>query len=820
LAADSQFWCVLRNLKVFQRGAVADESNERVNMKIRTFAWTGILLLGLLTISSGQERRMGEQYNQEPAGKTEEDFTIRIGVEEVRLDVVVLDKKGHQITNLTAKDFEIYQDDVPMEVSACNYITDQADASQQPSVSPKASKIAPPVSNLLLVREKVRRVIAFVVDDLSMGFESMQYARTALKKYVENEMQPGDLVAILRTSRGASALQMFFSDKKQLLAMIETVRWGKNVGWDLDPENMYMIFDGQLSTLRYCIRALKDMPGRKALILMTSQSTLQTNWTDGVQNPNTVSYDQMYANSYNKMADDALRSGVVIHTMDMKGLEAPFPDAPSDASLNTNDQSMGGGQMGGYGQMGGGQMGGGQMGGRGMTGGQMGGYGQMGGGQMGGGQMGGGQMGGGQMGGGQMGNFGRGPTYGQMGGRSTMSSISQQKIERKNPLSLKTGGLFLSDRNFAGIEEVNDALKGYYLLSYVPPSTTFKANRQNIYHRTKVKVKSSGAQVHTRDGFYGMTSSPTDAAEASDPLHNAIFSPFLHSDLKVNLASGYVEDAKAGFLVRSWLHLNLNELNMTKSQKDGKVGYDVKLETVSVTSDITGSMHDSSLVHYEFRIPENSLADAQKHGMRFSLTLPVRKPGPYYLRVAVKDEISGKIGSAYQFVEIPNLSSGNLALSNLFLINRDEDAALILSGLSQKDSLNWLVPNTKKDSGKSPAVRNYHPGESFEYMSIVYNAKRETDKMPELESQYILYKDGQPLVKSEPQPVDLKGVTNLNEIPIKGKMVLEDTLQEGDYVLQLLVRDKRVSTRKSLVTQALDFNMEKPQGIPVRTNTF
>jgi VWFA-related protein len=787
------------------------KATKKSSIGLRFFAWAAALLLGLLTFSSGQERWMGPQSGQDPEGKSEKDFSIKIAVEEVRMDVVVLDKRGHQIKGLIAKDFEIFQDDVPMEVSSCTYVTDQSNASQQPAVSPKASKIVAPISNNIpLSRDKVRRVIAFVIDDLSMSFESMQYARTALKKFVENQMQPGDLIALLRTSRGNSALQMFMADKKLLLALIETVRWGKNVGFDLDPENLYSIFDGQISTIRYCIRALKDMPGRKALILMTSQSTLQTNWTDGVQNSNTVSYDQMYFNSYNKIADDALRAGVVIHTLDMRGLEAPFPDAPTDAMLGQSDPMMSGGngQMGGYGQMGG------QMGGRGIQGGQMGGRGIQGG------QMGGQAGGFGQTGGfGQMDSFGRGPSYNQMGGRGTFSALSQRNIERKNPLSGKTGGLFLSDKNFAGIDDVNDALKGYYLISYIPPSTTFKANRQNIYHRIRVRVKESGAQVHTRDGFYGMATPAAETAEAENPLRNALFSPFRFSDLKVSLASGYIEDPKAGYLVRSWLHLNLNELNMIKSRKEGgESGYSVKLNIYLVTNDITGAIRDASMMPFEFRIPEKNLPDAQKYGMRFSLALPVKKSGAYYIRVAVRDEISGKIGSAYQFVEIPDLGKGNLALSNLFLFNRNEDAAWIQSGAPQKETQNWLVPNTKRDAGKSPALRSYHPGESFEYMSIVYNAKRETGRMPDLESQFILFKDGQEILKGAPQPVDLKGISDLKEIPIKGTMVLENTMQEGDYVLQLLIRDKLAGGKKSLVSQASDFRIEEPEEKAVRAN--
>ena len=44
-----------------------------------------------------------------PVSAQEKDFRIQVSVEEVRLDAVVLDKRGNQITNLTAKDFRIFQ---------------------------------------------------------------------------------------------------------------------------------------------------------------------------------------------------------------------------------------------------------------------------------------------------------------------------------------------------------------------------------------------------------------------------------------------------------------------------------------------------------------------------------------------------------------------------------------------------------------------------------------------------------------------------------------------------------------------------------------
>src|SRR5205823_13012047 len=82
-----------------------------------------------------------------------------------------------------------------------------------------------PVPRTALRPEQIRRTIALVVDDLSLSFESAYQTRRALKKFVDEQMQEGDLVAIVRTGAGIGALQQFTSDKAMLYAAIEKVKW-------------------------------------------------------------------------------------------------------------------------------------------------------------------------------------------------------------------------------------------------------------------------------------------------------------------------------------------------------------------------------------------------------------------------------------------------------------------------------------------------------------------------------------------------------------------------------------------------------------------
>jgi hypothetical protein len=43
------------------------------------------------------------------------------------------------------------------------------------------------------------------VDDLEVSLQSMDLVKSALRRFVNEQMQPGDLVAIVRTSGGTAA---------------------------------------------------------------------------------------------------------------------------------------------------------------------------------------------------------------------------------------------------------------------------------------------------------------------------------------------------------------------------------------------------------------------------------------------------------------------------------------------------------------------------------------------------------------------------------------------------------------------------------------
>ena len=126
-------------------------------------------------------------------------------------------------TNLQAKDFEILQDGVPQVITNLSYIREAAPDTGQRPTSLTKNAVAPPPRELK--PQEIHRVVALVVDDLGLSFESTVDVHIALKKFVDEQMLPGDLVPILRTGGGIGTLQQFTSDKRLLYAAIDRVKF-------------------------------------------------------------------------------------------------------------------------------------------------------------------------------------------------------------------------------------------------------------------------------------------------------------------------------------------------------------------------------------------------------------------------------------------------------------------------------------------------------------------------------------------------------------------------------------------------------------------
>jgi VWFA-related protein len=209
---------------------------------------------------------------------------LRVGVDLVRVDATVIDRRGRHVTDLTASDFEVSQDGKPQTISSFAYVSTgsaPAAAGDSTAAVPRAVSGSTYGASARPSPEQIHRTMAIIVDDLGLSFESTYRVHETLRRFIERNVQPGDLVAILRTGAGVGALQQFTTDLRLMYAAAERVRW--NMRSRVSPFQMTSSLDdkrvdareaelftaGTLGAIAYVLRGVAELPGRKSLVIFS-----------------------------------------------------------------------------------------------------------------------------------------------------------------------------------------------------------------------------------------------------------------------------------------------------------------------------------------------------------------------------------------------------------------------------------------------------------------------------------------------------------------------------------------------------------------------
>ena len=666
--------------------------------------------------------------------------TLRITVNLVQIDAVVTDKHGHHVTDLTKEDFRIFQDDNPQVITLFSYIGGTA------PVSPARREVVVPTFTQPR-REQIQRSVVLMVDDLGLSFTSMAAVREALGKFVDTEVQPGDAVAIIRTGRSMGALQQFTTDKRMLQAAIQRLRWnglGRASIGAFDAvgslatderfsheevvsralrERTYTM--GTLDALAYVVRGLRDMPGRKSLIL----------FSDGfhVVDPSPRGYD--LAEPVRRFADLANRSGVVIYAIDARGLHP--------LTLGAEDNTTPGDAT-------------------------------------------------------------------QTPLRNTPLLVAQSLAFRRNAflanrqgpeiLAGQTGGLFWSDNNDlagaarAAMEDSN----GYYLIGFNPGEAAFAlGDAKSKYHHLRVTVKRRGLHVRSRNGYFGTPDQPAPPSPKGreQQLTAAIFSPFHSGDIRVHLTALFNNAADGGPNLDSLLHVNGGDLTFTEEADGWKKAV---VDILQVTFGDNGAAADTSDRTFQVRLKAEAYERAVRWGFVYRVTQPLKKPGAYQFRVAVRDAASGKVGSASQFIEAPDISKGQLALSGVSLQGGASGSAANGGGSAEMED---------PDSG--PATRIFRRGHPVSYDFVAYNPELGRDRRKrEVAIQVRVFHDGKQVWAGEPFSLASATSPDPVRLQVAQQMSFSPRTAPGEYLLQVTATDKLAKKNEAPVVQWMDFELK------------
>lgn len=699
--------------------------------------------------AQNQTGKSEQKPAQNPPGQTPDasqdpDNVVRITTQLVQIDAVVTDGKGKHVENLSEDDFELTVDGKKQTLT---YFRSVKLAEPKPPESASAkdgvkpSKNAPPPPNMptkQLAPEEVKRTIAFVVDDLGLSFESTYYAREAIKKFVREQMQEGDLVGIIRTGRGLGALQQFTSDKRILYTAIDKLTWNP-YSRDMIPrfgvsdpndqrspearaaENRAEDFRdtvfsvGTLGALNFVVRGLRELPGRKMAILLSDGFRLF-----GRERDNSHVVDNL-----RRLVDLANRSSVVVYSIDAKGLQTLMPDASTGGTPKPEDYSR----------------------------------------------------------------------------------VSQDNFDSQEGLTYiarETGGLAFLNSNDVnlGIRKAIEDGQSFYLLGFDPEDEKFDRR----YHSIKLKLTRPGLKVRTRAGFIGVPDRersrellPVAGPEArSRQILSALYSPFGARDISLQMTSFFFNSPKNEPFVRSLLHIDPSKLSFKDDpQVPGRKT--LQMEIVSFLFNEVGAVIDQHGNTFSLSFDETQYKVALIKGMSHTNDFNVKKPGAYQFRTVLRDPETGKLGSAGQFIQVPDLTKKRLTLSGMVITAPPEVIAKTLDETIKNPSAEQAEINPAPDSRRFPR------GSAMDYGVVAYNAKldQSTGK-PQLHVQVEIFSNGKVIYQTPGRSAECEGKGE--GCDIGGRFSLGG-LQPGDYLLHLIVTDPLVKAKYGRTEQWMDFSV-------------
>lgn len=696
--------------------------------------------------------------NPPPATQSNQDV-VRINTQLVQVDVVVTDKKDRHVEDLTEADFELLVDGKKQTLTHFSHINLPGEMKRElPSKKKTDTKLAPDsMPTRQIAPEEVRRTLAFIVDDLGLSPSSMELTRETLRKFVSEQMQDGDLVAIIRTGAGMGMLEQFTSDKRILYAAIEKLIWNpfsrdmmptfadsssaqetddaaadqQATMNEIDEFRETTYSTGTLGAINFVVRSLRELPGRKSVILLSDGFRINSQNND--DNTTEIIYQNLRS-----LIELANRSSVVIYSIDAKGLQPYMPGADTGGVPSADSYS------------------------------------------------------------------------------DALQS-AQAALEGPSFLAKQTGGFTVVNTNDLniGIQEALYDQQSYYLLGFDPENEMFDRR----HHSIAVKVNRPGLKVRTRSGFFGVNEIERKNEQPrtrGQQILAGLLAPLGMRDLSLRMTPYFFNSGKEGPFVRALFHIDCSKLTF----KDGPDGHKrLNLDLAAFAFDENGTAVDMAARRLDFNLDEKQYRQALISGLSYRADFQLKKPGAYQFRAVLRDGETGHIGSASQFIRLPDLSKNRLALSGLVLtaprtapttsenVSSNNAAVAVNASLEHagKDASGSLQPG---DLQATAYVRRFPRTGWIQYGAAIYNATadKKTGK-PQISVQAEIYRDGKPAYQFPVRSLELSPGANPKRFDYVGHLRLSN-FPAGDYLLRLIVTDGLAKKKFARAEQWMDFSVK------------
>jgi VWFA-related protein len=254
--------------------------------------------------------------------------TFRSGVDVIQVDVIVTDKQGNPVTDLTADDFEILEEGTPQTIATMSLV----DIPIERRARDASTGGTPEPDVLSNAADGDRRLYTIVLGTYSPT-DGMK-ARHFLRRFLDERFEDGDIGAVLYMGQApVRSAQPFTGNRRLLLNAVDNVALGGDTG--VRP----------LMTFGRILEAVARVDARrKTVVLVTSTFQDTFDIIDNVGGVKSIEQEAL-----NEAIGIATRGNVAIYTVDPAGLtagfegmsdgltaeSAPTPAAAAEASLST-----------------------------------------------------------------------------------------------------------------------------------------------------------------------------------------------------------------------------------------------------------------------------------------------------------------------------------------------------------------------------------------------------------------------------------------------------------------------------------------------------
>jgi VWFA-related protein len=351
--------------------------------KIRRLSNYLVVLSGLILFvatAAGQNK---------PATPTQDQpDVVRVDTALVQTDVMVFDKKGHFVDGLKPEQFELKIDKKPQPIAFFERVASGSLWEERKAQANAGASGANPATDSATTPATAARgrVLIFFVDDFHLAPGSLVRTRKALNEFIDHGMGDKDQVAITSPSGQIGFLQQFTDDKAALRSAVARLNYRTNTKIDMEnpPMSEYIALkiregdeqaitfyaqqiqqqncfrvnlqlvctvspqsarllakeraqaittmaapdtDNTLRLLEGLMRSAAQLPGRKLVFVISDGFYLS--------DAKTGSRDKI-----KKITDAAGRAGVIIYTLDARGIISEALDVTNDRPIDSKGMTV------------------------------------------------------------------------------------------------------------------------------------------------------------------------------------------------------------------------------------------------------------------------------------------------------------------------------------------------------------------------------------------------------------------------------------------------------------------------------------------------